>query len=141
MSRPASVNLREPWRFVMAVFLHGSLMHIGFNMWVLMDIGPQLEELYGSAKYWFIYVIAGIGGYIVSSFFGAPERRWIRCASGPDWGYAGDHDGASSAGMRMLRQQLIRWLIYIVILGFVARVSLTTMRISEAWQPDFSWAE
>ena len=38
-----------PWRLIMATFLHGSLLHIGFNMWVLMDIGPQIEELYGSA--------------------------------------------------------------------------------------------
>ena len=54
----------------MAVFLHGSLMHIAFNMWVLMDIGPILEELYGSARYLFIYVMTGIGGYVLSSFLG-----------------------------------------------------------------------
>ena len=54
----------------MATFLHGSLMHIGFNMWVLMDIGPQIEELYGSARYFFIYVITGIGGYVLSGLLG-----------------------------------------------------------------------
>ena len=53
----------------MAIFLHGSLLHIGFNMWVLMDIGPQVEELYGSARYLFIYVVTGIGGYLLSSLF------------------------------------------------------------------------
>ena len=35
----------------MAIFLHGSLLHIGFNMWVLMDIAPTIEELYGSARF------------------------------------------------------------------------------------------
>src|SRR6201999_431962 len=69
-SLPLGLDLAQPWRFVMAVFLHGSLMHIGFNMWVLMDIGPQIEELYGSARYFFIYVITGIGGYVLSSFSG-----------------------------------------------------------------------
>ncbi len=49
-SLPLAYNLQQPWRFVMAVFLHGSLLHIGFNMWVLMDVGPQIEELYGSAR-------------------------------------------------------------------------------------------
>jgi hypothetical protein len=34
-SLPLAYNLQQPWRFVMAVFLHGSLLHIGFNMWVL----------------------------------------------------------------------------------------------------------
>jgi hypothetical protein len=38
-SLPLPYNLAQPWRFVMAVFLHGSLMHIIFNIWVLMDIG------------------------------------------------------------------------------------------------------
>ena len=69
-SLPLAYNLIQPWRFVTAVFLHGSIMHIAFNMWVLMDIGPQIEELYGSARYLFIYVVTGIGGYALSSFFG-----------------------------------------------------------------------
>jgi hypothetical protein len=59
-SLPWPIDLVQPWRLVMASFLHGSLMHIGFNMWVLMDIGPQIEELYGSARYFFIYVAAGL---------------------------------------------------------------------------------
>ena len=53
-----------------AVFLHGSLMHIAFNMWVLMDIGPQVEEMYGTGRYLFLYVVTGIGGYVLSSAFG-----------------------------------------------------------------------
>ena len=39
-------------------------------MWVLMDIGPQIEELYGSARFLFIYVVTGIGGYVLSSSSG-----------------------------------------------------------------------
>ncbi len=62
-SLPLPYDLAQPWRLVMAVFLHGSLMHIVFNMWVLMDIGPEIEELYGSARFFFIYVVTGIGGY------------------------------------------------------------------------------
>jgi membrane associated rhomboid family serine protease len=70
MSLPWPLDLIQPWRLVMAVFLHGSLLHIGFNMWVLYDIGPQIEELYGSARYFFIYIVTGICGYLLSSFFG-----------------------------------------------------------------------
>src|SRR5439155_26059506 len=36
------------WRLVTAMFLHGGLIHIGFNMMSLMQLGPALEELYGS---------------------------------------------------------------------------------------------
>ena len=120
MSLPLAYNLQQPWRFVMAVFLHGSLMHIGFNMWVLMDIGPQIEELYGSARYLFIYVITGVGGYIVSSAIGG---RPSVGGSGALLGLIGVllaiTMGHQSAGMRMLRGQLIRWLIYILVWGLL----------------------
>ena len=113
------VDLAQPWRFVTAVFLHGSLLHIFFNMWVLMDIGPQIEELYGSARYLFIYVVAGIGGYVVSSAF----WHFSVGGSGALLGLIGVllamTVGRRTAGMQMLRSQLIRWLIYIGIWGLL----------------------
>jgi len=120
-SLPLVGNLAEPWRFVTAVFLHGSIMHIAFNMWVLMDIGPQIEELYGSARYFFIYVATGIGGYALSSFMG----NFSVGGSGALLGLVGVllamTMGRRSAGMQMLRSQLIKWLIYIAIWGLVFR--------------------
>jgi rhomboid protease GluP len=118
-SMPLPYNLIQPWRFVTAVFLHGSLLHIAFNMWVLMDIGPQIEELYGSARYLFIYVVTGIGGYVLSSFFG----HFSIGGSGALLGLIGVllaiTTGRRSAGMQMLRSQIIRWLIYIAVFGFI----------------------
>src|SRR3954451_571265 len=35
------------WRLVPAGFLHGGLLHILMNSWVLFDLGAQVEELYG----------------------------------------------------------------------------------------------
>ena len=118
-SLPLPYNLAEPWRFVTAVFLHGSLMHIAFNMWVLMDIGPQVEEMYGTGRYLFLYVVTGIGGYVLSSAFG----NFSVGGSGALLGLVGVMlaitVGRKTAGMMMLRSQLIRWLVYIAILGFV----------------------
>jgi rhomboid protease GluP len=118
-SLPLRSNLQEPWRFVMAVLLHGSLLHIAFNMWVLMDVGPILEELYGSARYLFIYVVTGIGGYVLSSFVG----KFSVGASGALLGLIGVMlsltMGRKTATMQMLQGQLIRWLIYIAVMGFV----------------------
>ncbi|HKV04986.1 MAG TPA: rhomboid family intramembrane serine protease [Candidatus Acidoferrales bacterium] len=118
-SLPLPYNLAQPWRFVMAVFLHGSVLHIVFNMWVLMDIGPQVEELYGSARYLFIYVVTGIGGYVLSSAFG----NFSVGGSGALLGLIGVMlavtTGRKSAGAQMLRSYLIRWLIYIAIWGFL----------------------
>ncbi len=118
-SLPLSYDLVQPWRCVMAVFLHASILHIGFNMWVLMDIGPLIEELYGSARYLFIYVATGVGGYILSSFFG----HFSIGGSGALLGLIGVllavTFGRRTAGMQMLRGQLIRWLIYIAIWGLL----------------------
>jgi rhomboid protease GluP len=118
-SLPWSVDAVQPWRLVTAVFLHGSILHILFNMWVLMDIGPQIEELYGSARYLFIYVVTGIGGYILSSLMG----HFSVGGSGALLGLIGVllamTMGRRAAGMQMLRQSLIRWLIYIAVLGLL----------------------
>jgi rhomboid protease GluP len=112
-------DLAQPWRFVTAIFLHGSIMHIFFNMWVLMDVGPQIEELYGSARYFFIYVITGVGGYLLSSAFG----HFSVGGSGALLGLIGlllaMSLGRRAAGMQMLRKQLITWLVYIGIWGFL----------------------
>jgi rhomboid protease GluP len=122
MSYPMPADLIQPWRLVMAVFLHGSLMHIVFNMWVLMDIGPQIEELYGSARFFFIYVVTGIAGYLFSSSL---SNHPSMGASGALLGLIGVllaiTTGRRSAGMQMLRSQVIRWLIYLAIWGFLAR--------------------
>ena len=120
MSYPMPADLIQPWRLVMAVFLHGSLMHIVFNMWVLMDIGPQIEELYGSARFFFIYVATGIGGYLLSSTLsGHPSMGGSGALLGLIGVLLAITTGRKSAGMQMLRSQIIRWLIYIAIWGFL----------------------
>ncbi len=119
-SLPLRYNLIQPWRFVMAIFLHASILHIVFNMWVLLDIGPQIEEMYGSARYLFIYVLCGIGGNLLSSGIGGHPSVG---GSGAIVGLIGvllaTTIGRQGAGAQMLRGQLIRWLVYILIWGFV----------------------
>jgi rhomboid protease GluP len=53
----------EVWRLVMPIFLHGGLLHIGMNMFALKSLGPELEEVYGSARYLFLYVVTGVIGF------------------------------------------------------------------------------
>lgn len=109
----------EWWRLVTACFLHGGLIHIGFNMMVLMDFGPPLEELYGSAKYLFFYVVTGVFGYLISSSLG----HFSIGASGAILGLVGlllavtTKRGGSY--MRELRSRLISWIVFLFVLGFV----------------------
>lgn len=115
--QPTDIN--QPWRLVMAVFLHASIVHIGFNMWVLMDVGPVVEELYGSARYLFIYVATGIAGYILSGFFGHVSIGGSGALLGLIGVLLALTVGRRTAGMQMLRTNLIKWLIYIAVLGFM----------------------
>lgn len=108
------------WRLITAVFLHGSLMHIVFNMWVIMDVGPMVEEMFGSARYLFLYMATGVFGYVISSFFsGHPSVG----ASGALLGLIGlllaSTTRSSSASSQMMRSNLIKWIIYIAIMGFM----------------------
>ena len=54
------------WRLVTYMFLHGGLMHIGFNMWCLWDLGQLCESLYGRWTYAAIYLITGVAGGLAS---------------------------------------------------------------------------
>jgi rhomboid protease GluP len=59
------------WRFITPVFLHGSLLHIGFNMYALYSIGPSLERRYGTRSFLLLYFFGGIFGNIFSFLFSA----------------------------------------------------------------------
>ena len=55
------------WTIVTAVFLHGSLLHLLFNMVITRQYLPHVVELYGSARAWVIFVVAGAVGFAVSN--------------------------------------------------------------------------
>ena len=118
-SLPLPYDIDQPWRLITAVFLHGGLLHIGMNCWVLMDIGPIVEEAYGSARYLFVYVVTGAAGFALSSF----RFHFSIGASGALMGLIGvmlaitTHRGGGY--MQAVRSQLIRWVIYIFLFGFL----------------------
>jgi len=108
----------QPWRLITACFLHANLMHIVFNMWVLVDLAPTIEELYGAPRFFFLYTSCGIGGYLLSGFLG----HFSIGASGAIVGLIGVLLAITyrrgGAGMQQLRSQIYRWIIYLVLWGF-----------------------
>jgi rhomboid protease GluP len=118
-SRPMPYLEGQWWRLVMAMFLHGGLLHIAMNTWVLMDLGPQVEEVYGSARYLFLYVFTGTAGFALSSLMG----HFSVGASGSLMGLIGVMLALTSrrggAYMQMIRSQLIRWVVYILAFGLI----------------------
>lgn len=56
----------EYYRFLTSMFLHGGLLHIGFNAWALYAIGPESERIYGTPRFLALYFIAGFAGGVAS---------------------------------------------------------------------------
>ncbi len=56
----------EIWRFLTPAFLHGSIVHLGFNMYALYSFGPSLERKYGSISFILLYAISAIFGNVFS---------------------------------------------------------------------------
>jgi membrane associated rhomboid family serine protease len=70
---PAYVAVKhEYWRLFTAMFLHGGLLHIAFNMYALYLGGSFLEALAGRGKYIAIYLVAGVAGNVAVYLLAAP---------------------------------------------------------------------
>ena len=59
----------EWWRLFTSAFLHGSFIHIAFNMYVLFFLGPTLERILGHARFTVLYLLAALGGSVASYWF------------------------------------------------------------------------
>jgi membrane associated rhomboid family serine protease/Tfp pilus assembly protein PilF len=54
------------WRLLTCVFVHGGLLHIGFNMWCLWDLGRLAESVYGHWTFATVYFITGLSASLGS---------------------------------------------------------------------------
>jgi membrane associated rhomboid family serine protease len=106
------------YRLITAMYLHGGLLHIGLNMWAFMNIGPAVEHVYGSARYFFFYTVCGFSGALMSARFSTNPSVG---ASGAILGLVGLLIALTSrrggAYMRDLRGRLISAVISIFAIG------------------------
>jgi len=70
----------EWWRLVSPVLVHGSLLHLLFNMYFLYLVGPLVEQLYGSVRFVLLYGLTAAAGSAASFLLGG---------SGPSVGASG----------------------------------------------------
>jgi rhomboid-like protein len=63
------------WQVITHIFMHGSLMHILFNMFGVWMFGAKLEQMWGAKRFINFYLITGIGAAIlhtaVMSYYGS----------------------------------------------------------------------
>jgi rhomboid protease GluP len=59
----------EWWRFITPIFIHIGMLHLFFNSYALWIVGPQVEKLYGAARFVILYVLTGVAGVYASYFY------------------------------------------------------------------------
>lgn len=109
------------WRLITAGFLHGGWLHILMNSWVLYDLGAQTEQIYSTPRFLVIYFVGTAGGFYLS-LVQSPGILSIGASAGImgligamiAFGVA----NRSSMG-REIRNFYLRWVAYILVLGFM----------------------
>ena len=66
------------WQIVTHMFMHGSFMHILFNMFTLYSFGPVLEQTLGEKKYLILYFISGLGAFFLFNLWNFVEVQQIQ---------------------------------------------------------------
>ena len=117
------------WTVLSASWLHGSLLHIAFNLMWVRQLAPATAELYGAGRMVIIYDVSGVTGFLASTLAGHYLFFLPRFLSG-----AGFTVGASAsifgllgalvwygrrAGSRHLGQQVWTWALTMFVLGFL----------------------
>ncbi|MYU22887.1 rhomboid family intramembrane serine protease [Streptomyces sp. SID8352] len=89
------------YRLLTAMFLHGSVMHIAFNMLSLWWLGGPLETALGRARYLALYFCSGLAGSALSYLIAEPNQPSLG-ASGAIFGLF----GATAALVRRLNADM-----------------------------------
>jgi rhomboid protease GluP len=113
----------EYWRLPASVFAHAGLLHLAFNMWCLVMVGPLIERLFGNLAALLIFLAAGIGGAIASTI-SLPFRVSVG-ASGAIFGIFGallalfliHRKSIPASVLRPLRSSVMSFVIFNMLLG------------------------
>jgi rhomboid protease GluP len=65
----ALIKSGQVWRLFTPALLHGSLTHIGFNMYALYVFGIGLERHFGHNRFLLLYILGAFSGNVMSFLF------------------------------------------------------------------------
>ena len=82
------VSNGQYWQLFTSIFVHVDITHIALNMLFLVIFGLRAEELFKPEEYFFIYILSGISGNILT-FFLMPIYTLSAGASGAIFGMYG----------------------------------------------------
>jgi rhomboid protease GluP len=106
------------WTLLTASWLHGSLLHILFNMMWVRDLGSAMVDFVGVSRTIIIYTISGVCGFLLSSLFGNFNSVG---ASASIFGLLGAmvHYGRSGAGSSFVKDTALRYALILFVMGLI----------------------
>ena len=121
------------WTVLSAGWLHGSILHILFNMLWVRQLGPATADIYGAGRMVIIYTVAGVVGFMLSSLAGRflywmpiPFLRGAGVtlgASAPIFGllgalvYYGRRGGSSMVGAQAMQYAVVLFVFGLIMNG------------------------
>ncbi|MDZ7376485.1 MAG: rhomboid family intramembrane serine protease [candidate division KSB1 bacterium] len=114
------IHFGRYWTLVTAIFLHGSILHIIFNMLWVRQIGPMVEEFFGIPRLIIIFLVSGIAGFALTTLRGT---QLTIGASGAIFGLLAAliYYGRARGGLfrQFVYPQILTWAIVLFIYGFL----------------------
>ncbi len=117
------------WTLLSAGWLHGSLLHLLFNLLWVRQLAPATAELYGAGRMVLIYTAGSVGGFLASSLAGhylfflpriLQGAAFTVGASAPIFGLLGALVWyGRRAGSSALGQQAWTWALAMFVFGFL----------------------
>lgn len=92
------------WQLATYLFLHGDLMHLLMNMFMLWMFGAEMERMWGTSRFLKYYFLTGVGAGIVTCFFSQSSRTIG--ASGAIFGVM------LAYGLTFPNREILFWLIF-----------------------------
>ena len=120
---PYGVADGQWYRLITSAFLHEPLgsgfgiLHIAFNMWALIIVGPQLERVLGRLRFLAVYLVSALGGSVLFYLI-APAHAGAYGASGAIFGLFGAYF-VMARRLRVDARQIVFLIILNLAIGFL----------------------
>jgi rhomboid protease GluP len=108
------------WTLLTAIYLHGGLLHLLFNLFWVRQLAPEVEDLFGPTRLMVIFTAGGVLGFVVSDLAGV---SFSIGASGAIFGLLGalvsyGRSRGGTFGVAIMRQYW-HWALILFVLGFL----------------------
>ncbi|MGC8976346.1 MAG: rhomboid family intramembrane serine protease [Candidatus Ratteibacteria bacterium] len=98
---------------ITSIFLHGGLLHLGFNMWYLWLFGDNIEDRWGRFNFLIFYLLSGISAGILYSYF--IPKKFMKI---PVIGASGAISGVLGAYAVLFPKSRITFKYFSILIGF-----------------------